>query len=374
MKRVVITRSNFVDPDSRVEKEVLTLIQNGYDVTLVVWNRGENYIKRIDEKVINNINVKRISFGAKARFGEGLKSIIPFLRFQISLFIWLIMNINKYDVFHFCDFDTAFIGSKVCKITKKRYIFDIFDYLSTEANSLFSKIIEKLENNIINNSFATIICTEERKLQIKKANARKIVVIHNTPSQIFVPIENIKINDNDKIKIVYVGILQDYRLIKELINVICEMSNVELHIAGFGKYENYIKDKSQNNENIIYYGKIQYMDTIALENKCDIITALYDPCIGNHLFAAPNKFYEALFLGKPILMVKNTGMSNIVLQENIGEIIDYNENSLKNGICKLISRKKEWPKMKIRMNQLYDEKYSWKIMEERLLSLYEDIQ
>ena len=34
------------------------------------------------------------------------------------------------------------------------------------------------------------------------------------------------------------------------------------------------------------------------------MTAIYDPNISNHYYAAPNKFYEALMLGKPLIMVK----------------------------------------------------------------------
>lgn len=373
-KKIIIARSNYVEPDSRVEKEAKSLTSNGYNVLLLTWNRNENYLMKINRKILEeNKKIPRISFGAKAGFGNGMKSILPFLKFQISLFIWLILNKNKYDICHFCDFDTAFFGSIACKITRKKYVFDIFDYLSTNPDNFIQKIIEKKENNIINNAEATIICTENRIKQIQKAKPKNLTIIHNSPSNIINSSNHLYKKTDDIIKVVYVGILQDYRLLKEMVRAISESENVELHIGGFGKYENYMDDMSNRYKNIKYYGKLQYAETLKLEQSCDIMTAIYDPNIGNHIYAAPNKFYEALYLGKPLIMVKGTGMSDIVEKEKIGVLIDYSENGFKKGLEELISMKDKWKQMSLKMNKIYDNDFNWNKMEVRLIDLYNKI-
>lgn len=371
-KRVVMVRSNGIDPDSRVEKEANSLAKKGYDVTLIAWDRTKNYRINKGEKFLSDTIVKRISFGAKAEFGAGMKSLKPYLVFQHRLFWWLIKHHKEYEIVHLCDFDTAFIGSKAAHLFNKSVVFDIFDYLSTDATNLFQKIIKYAEDNIINRSTATIICTEERKLQIGDANPKKLVIIHNTPANIKMKISEEK-SEEKKVKICYVGILQDYRLIKEMVHAVENMDYVELHIGGFGKYEEDIRREAISHNNIIYYGKLQYKDTIALEEKCDIMTAIYDPCIGNHYYAAPNKFYEALFLGKPLIMAKETGMSNVVKNYDLGELIDFSEEGFVSGVNKLINRKNEWRDMKKRMQKIYEEEYSWNEMENRLYSLYEEL-
>ena len=98
--------------------------------------------------------------------------------------------------------------------------------------------------------------------------------------------------------------------------------------------------------------------------------AIYDPSIDNHFYAAPNKFYESLMLGKPVIMVKNTGMSGVVSQNDIGVLIDYSKESFISGVNELIDRKSQWQVMKERMKKLYREQYSWDEMERRLLELY----
>lgn len=371
-KRIVIARSNSIEPDSRVEKEANSLLKAGYDIILLAWDRDSNYFVKHDQKKLTTGDVLRISFGARAAFGAGMKSLPAYLKFQISLFLWLLKNKNYYDYCHLCDFDTAFTGSFVCRILKKKFIFDIFDYLSTDAKSFFKRCIEKAENSIINHADATIICTEKRSEQIKKARPHNLTIIHNSPA-IISGIEE-KNQRNDNVKIAYIGILQDYRLLPEMIHAISTMNDVELHIGGFGKYESYIKETSDKYSNIFYYGRISYEDTLRLESTCDLMTAIYDPKIGNHIYAAPNKFYEALYLGKPLIMVNETGMSEIVKKNEIGTLIDYSEEGFVEGLKWLIEKKDAWKDMSMRMKKLYSEQFSWQKMETRLIELYQRME
>lgn len=54
---------------------------------------------------------------------------------------------------------------------------------------------------------------------------------------------------------------------------------------------------------IFFYGKILYYETLKLESSCDIMADLYDPSNPDNYYAALNKFYEALMLGKPLILV-----------------------------------------------------------------------
>ena len=111
-----------------------------------------------------------------------------------------------------------------------------------------------------------------------------------------------------------------------------------------------------------------------LEEQCDILTAIYDPSIPNHRYAAPNKFYEALLLGKPLIVAEKTGIDTVVRRENIGVVIPYSREGIDRGIDLLLDRRNEWVSMQQRMKKLYQDRYSWCIMEKRLSKLYEDIQ
>lgn len=371
MRSVCIIRSNPVRPDSRVEKEAWTLIKAGYDVHILAWDRSSSEYECNDNINVGGISIPITRLGHKATFGDGFKNIKPYLAFQIHMRKWL--KKHKFNIIHACDFDTAFFSRDVVKRQKGKFVFDIFDFLHGDPKNLFQRIIRHAQIKLINEADATIICTEERKLQIVGSEPKKLTVIHNTPSNIHIQTNTINIPKTNRTKIVYVGILQDFRLLKEIGEAVAESSSIELHIAGFGKYEEHFTNLSAKYANIYFYGCLSYEQTLSLERQCDIMLGIYDPCIENHRFAAPNKFYESLMLGKPIVMVRSTGMSNIVEKHDIGVLINYTKSSFVEGIHHLISKKDKWHLMSEKMRLLYNEKYSWEEMDKRLVNLYNSL-
>lgn len=373
--KVVFLRSNPVEPEPRVEKEVNSLIKNEFEVEIVAWDRNSKYKIRESYLNLEAGKVKIYRFGIPASYGGGIKkNLIPLILFQIKLYKWLYSNRNEYDVIHACDFDTAYIAMKVAKKCKKKFVYDIFDYYVDTYNvpNLLKPLIKRMDHTVINSADATIICTDKRKEQIKGATPKRLVVIHNTPAQLDMQIEKFKL-DESKIKIVYVGVLGYGRFLKEIAQFVKDNPNYEFHVGGFGELENYFKEMSREYSNIIFYGKLPYEKTLKLENSCDIMTAIYDPSISNHYYAAPNKFYEALMLGKPLIVAKNTGIDEIVLKNNLGEVIEYNLKSFQIAINRLVQRKEEWPKISQKMKELYKKEYSWAEMEKRLVNLYKEI-
>jgi len=372
--RVVFLRSNPVDPDPRVEKEASTLIKAGYDVSVVAWDRDGKYRVKEDYLNLDTGKAKIYRLGILASFGGGFKeNLKPLFLFQLAMLRWLFMHRRKYDVIHACDFDTAFVAGYCAKILRKKLVYDIFDYYVDSFNvpKKLRKLVEMLDRAAINSASGVIICSEKRKEQIAGSKPKKLTVIHNSPSS-YLPTSH-KVGNGNKVKIAYVGILSEGRLLRELADLITKDDKLELHIGGFGKLQGHIKQLDAEYSNIFYYGKLGYKQTLELENNCDIMTAIYDPLIPNHYYAAPNKFYESLMLGKPIIVVKNTGIDEIVQETNIGAVIDYNQGSLIEGIEELIGRKDDWPSISLKMKEIFRKYYSWGEMEKRLSHFYREI-
>lgn len=372
--KIVFIRSNPVSPDPRVEKEADCLIEAGYNVKILAWDREAKYKTKQEQLNLPRGKAEIYRIGIPAGFGEGMRSLLPFIKFQTKLAGWLLKNRKAYDIIHACDFDTAFT-SKICaRIIRKKFVFDIFDYLSTNPKGILAKTVKRLENNIINKADGVIICTEQRQKQIDGTKPKRLAVIHNSPMEMKAGATKSSATDKrDIVKIAYVGILQDYRLLLEIGQAVSTMNNIELHIGGFGKYENFFMELTKKHSNIVYYGKLSYDKTLELERNCDIMTAIYDPGIGNHYYAAPNKFYEALMLGKPLIMVANTGMSNVIQDNDIGVLIDYSKDGFAEGLNSLISKKETWSDMSKRMHDIYTKQYSWSRMKDRLVAFYSEI-
>ncbi len=373
--RIVFLRSNPIDPDSRVEKEVSALIKGGHQVQALGWDRSADYKMRKQQKVVNGCTFDIWRVGIKSGYGGGVKqNLIPLVKFQIAIFRWLIGHRNEYDAIHACDFDTAFTGFFCKERLKKKFVYDIFDYYvdSFQVPGRLKKVIEKSDHKIIKNADAVILCTEQRKEQIQ-VSPRKTFIIHNSPYQIKSNESKSECQD-ERMKIVYVGIFGEQRMIPELLEIVANhKEEMVLNIAGFGKLEEIVKEYAKKYSNIFYFGRIEYGRTLELERESDIMTALYAPDNRNHYYAAPNKFYEALMLGKPVIMVKNTGMSDVVAENAFGKVIDYQKKSLETALLELFQERGGWGHIAIQEREFYQKKYNWDEMQKRLLKLYQTI-
>lgn len=371
-KKVCILRSNPVNPDSRVEKEADALYEAGYEVHIFCWDRDGNH--QIQEDSIHKGTIPIYRCGCLSSYGGGMKNLKAYLKFQFRMFAWLLKNASKYEVIHACDFDTAFFSYFPARLRKSHFVFDVFDFICGDPHNLLEKIVKKVEYWLINHADATIICTEQRREQIIGSKPRKLEIIHNSPdSRTNTSKHPIEV-DTEKVSIVYVGVLLDNRLLSEIISVIERRKDINLYIGGFGMLEDEIKEASIRAANIFYLGKLSYEQTLSLESACNIMTAIYDPTVENHIYAASNKFYESLMLGKPVLMVRGTGMADVIEKNKIGEVIEYSIEDFEKGLDKLIRRKEEWPEISKKMKKLYFEVYNWSIMKERLVRLYNEIE
>ena len=372
--KVIILRSNSIDPDSRVEKETNAISNAGHHIGLVGWDRSSNKPTHRYEKSISGKNYCLALVGVKSSFGVGFRrNLIPLAKFQIRLLWYLWRNRHQYDVLHACDLDTSFTAFLIAKCARKKLVYDIFDYYvdSFSVPGILKRTIISLDQLIINSADAVIVCSEERVEQIKGSNPKKLIVVHNSPPKL-APQDISAKPQEGRIRIAYVGILGPGRGLLEVVNFVTSNSDLcELHIGGYGLLEAEIEEYSRNNENIVFYGRVPYEKTLQIESACDLITAIYDPLVANHRYAAPNKFYEALMLGKPLLVCNNTGIDRVVEDNDIGVAVNYGRTGIAEGFVELFSKRNNWMSMGERMRSLYTSSYSWEEMERRIKLLYQ---
>jgi glycosyltransferase involved in cell wall biosynthesis len=355
--------------------KTIETLSKEYHVIVLGWNRNGEDVDTIIKSINLNDAIDFLFFNEVLKHGSGIKGA----KKQFEFLLWIDKTIKSIDdifAIHACDFDTAIGVVRLANKRKIPVVYDIYDYY-VEAHGIpafLKNYVEKKEIEIINNSSCTIICTEQRKNQIKKSSPRKIVIIENTPR---IDLKNIKIDGNkikSKIRLVYVGVLMNNRLLAEILKVIEDYPQVQLCIGGVGELEESVKELSKNSNQIFYYGKMSYPDVLKLESSADFLFATYNPKIPNHKFSAANKVYEAMALGKPIIVCEDTGMDKLVEKENIGWVIKYDAKEFfetvidKNKNPDLIKKTCE------NSREAYIREHSWKIMEERLLNIYREIK
>ncbi len=368
-KSVVISRSNPVAPDPRVEKTARALSTGNWNVTIVGWDRIGN-LPVVEKKKFARLVRLRI----KANYGTGLSNLPMLIVWEFSLLKWLLSHRNEYRVIHSCDFDTILPSLVMKRLFGKKVIYDIFDYYADHLRRTpdwIKAVIRVIDRWCINNADAIILVDEFRQNQVGEVKPKNTVVIYNTPEDVnALPSRDVKVN-NAIMKIAYVGLLQVERGILDLITVLESHHDWHLFLAGFGGDQQEILERTKNLKNVHWYGRICYEDAISLTAQCDVVIALYDPKIPNHRYASPNKLFEAMMLRKPIIVAENTNVDRIVKKFACGIVVPYGDlNQLENALTQLSNNIVLREKMGLNGRRAYEEYYSWNKMSERLLHLY----
>jgi glycosyltransferase involved in cell wall biosynthesis len=375
--RVLYLRSNPVDPDPRVEKEVNSLIKFGHQVTILAWDRS-CMLPRSDLLVLDSGQCKILRFHAPARYGAGLRSLFSIFRFQIFLLFSLFRMKDDYDVVHAADFDTVLPGAIAKLLFKKKLVYDIFDFYVDAFNvpRAVEPFVRFLDLKTISFADCVILTSEWRRDQISGATPKKVYFIHNTPDSLRQLRSQLNFTANAKfstLRFAYVGVLQPDRLILEILEIFERHSNWILDIAGFGILESEVQRICHGAKNIRFHGKVSYERAIEISDAADILFATYNPRVKNHRFSSPNKLYEAMMLGKPIIVCESTGIDKLVVDHEIGFSIPYDANEFEVCASNIINEQIDIGKMGSKSRMLYEQDFSWHRMEARLVELYNKI-
>ncbi len=371
--RVLICRSNPIAPDPRVERMAQTLSQAGYAVRVVGWDRigGISF----DEPFAG---VPLIRLHIKAQFGTGMGNFWPLLRWQWALLRWMLRHQKDFDIVHACDFDTV-LPAMISKVLfGKKVIYDIFDFYADHLRQTpgwIKRIIRSVDLWVIHKVDWVIVTDEARLQQIGDLSADCCTVIYNAPQDESQNFEHqVPRQTTDQLKLIYVGLLQIERGLLDILNILNNHPNWQLDLAGFGGGEQQILAVTKKMPNVRWHGRIPYQKTISLTCSADIVLALYDPAIPNHRFASPNKLYEAMMLGKPVVVAKNTRIDKIVKLEECGLVVEYgNQVDLEMALRKMHVDVALRERLGTNGRKLYETQYNWTFMEKRIIALYASI-
>lgn len=356
---IVLLRSTDGNPDSRLEKYVDALEFANCPYLEFCWDRKGKFE-----------DTDRIFFYKKrALYGSGWGNLKGLLGFDLFLIKKLFKYRKKYSIIHACDFDTVLPAMIMKLFFRKKVIYDIFDWYVDSRELGFSFIryfILLIESINLKFSDITIICEEERKKQLCVV-PRKLWILPNIPNlgNSSFPGSQSK---SEQINISYVGVFAKHRGIEKILKLVANHpSKYKLDMAGFGELEPMVRSAAEDSSNIVYHGSVKYTDGLSIMSGSDIILAIYEKTIPNHIYAAPNKYYEGLCLGIPILTTmgtyvgtktnaKSTGFS---IGETYEEMEDFFK-SVTNEELKLRGKNafEEWNfKYKAFIDQFMNEKY-----------------
>lgn len=330
---IVLIRSNDIVSDPRAMKYVNFYQAESIPYRLIGWDRD------------GSLKLASQAYYYRNRVGYNIGGFKAALN-RLKWFIFVIKTLRKHHkkgsiTIHACDLDSVFPAVVYKKFFNNsiKIIFDIFDWYSATLYNQHPIILHSfkyMERIVIQSVDQIILCEPERKEQIPYSiDEEKISILPNIPNfsdRFFLFTDHQYKFDNSLITFAYVGGLVNERCIDEIIEL-ARTGHINLLIAGYGdeKYKKKLLNLSTC-PNIKYFGKVAYKTGLNIMYNADIIYAMYETSNPNHIYAAPNKYYEAMFLGKPIFTTKGTIVERKVNQNNIGYVSHESIQAISNTI------------------------------------------
>ncbi len=360
--KVLVVRSNHCNPDPRVAKVCQFLQEQGVDVTVLAWERSG-----MKEKVKFPWIQEYITL--RAPHGGGLSNLPALILYQFLLFFRLLSKYKQVDVVHACNLDTGLTSAIFCKLTKKKLVYDCFDFYvdAFPVPNFARNLVRRIELGVINYADLVILASEARTEQISGSAPKSLGVLPNVPPYQY----NAGAKTNHPyLKICYVGTLTAHRFIPEMIQMTNENEFLRLEIAGFGELSSEIENCAKANNRITFHGQVSYDDGLKISSEADLLFAMYDPKIPNHKFSAPNKFYEAAMLGIPIVVVRGTSVDLIVNNYKTGYVCDYSLASFREVLTRVLNNPQEAKMFGDNGLKVYMNEYRPEIVKSNFWKLY----
>jgi glycosyltransferase involved in cell wall biosynthesis len=284
------------------------------------------------------------------------KGFLFYAEFNTRLF-WTLLK-EKKSLLYANDLDTLLPNYLAAKISRTPLVYDSHEYFTEvpelQNRSFVKSIWEKLEawlfprlNNVItvNHKLAEIYS--------KKYNV-PVTVIRNVPRPIqeesLKTVEETveKSHKESKQILIYQGALNLGRGIELMIDCMEFLPDVELLIVGQGDISGELKMRVKNrnlSDSIHFLGRVNPKELKKLTPNASIGFSLEEDLGLNYRYALPNKIFDYIHAGIPVIVSDLPIMSKLVLETGIGEVLkERNPRALADLVREVLLKQRSYEK------------------------------
>jgi len=174
--------------------------------------------------------------------------------------------------------------------------------------------------------------------------------------------------------VVWIGGLHMDRLLVPFAELAVEDDSFEVEIGGWGPAAEPIRAlAAKSRGNLRFLGAVPMGEVLPRTRAADVAYALYDPSKRLFRLGLPNKLFEALVVGRPLLVAKGTSVGNEVVAADCGLAIEYSKDALREAIGGLRSDPASRERMGRNALRLAQDRYNWSRDEAALLGVYRSL-
>ncbi len=370
MTKVVSLVLNDFTRDNRVLKTNLSLLQNGYDVSVIALQKGN----LPEQEVIGGIKVHRIKLSASAIPVKAVKHAFQYIDFARKAMLLL----RNADIIHCNDLNTLPVSVRAKKLSGKRIklIYDTHE-LATDRSGVtgWERFLSKpVERKLIKSADVVITVSDSiADWYQKKYSIRKPKVILNCPP-LRAPVpsnylrEKFSIPGHKKI-FLYQGFFGKGRGIGLVLSAFKDLqAEAVVVFIGYGPLQQKIEEHSSHHSNIFFHTAVNPDMLHQISASADVGVVLIENRSLSYYLALPNKLFESIMASLPVLVSPGQDLKRMVEENQIGWVLEeMSVEFLKKKIAEIISVSKE--NFSDQLKKVASV-YNWEVQEQKLLSFY----
>ena len=370
MTRVLMLLSNGFTHDPRVSAEAASLTKAGFEVTVLCWDRAGTLSP---EDVRDGVRVVRLRNNALMRLVRyDLLRLRPFWWLAASRALELHRQ-TPFDVVHAHDLDTLPAAVAMKRRTGLPLIYDaheFFPWMVADVSRAkpWAGRFARLERRLTPEAELVVVSCPALREYFAAVTQAPIATVMNTQTLVAGGYEPPR---NPRMRVVCIGGLHMDRLLVPFAELAVEDDSFEVEIGGWGPAADPIRAlAAKSRGNLRFLGAVPMGEVLPRTRAADVAYALYDPSKRLYRLGLPNKLFEALVVGRPLLVAKGTSVGNEVVAADCGLAIEYSKEALRVAIRSLRDDRAARERMGRNAFRLAREKYNWSHDEAALLEAY----
>ena len=329
MKHIIMLLSNAFRPDPRVEREAQALLNAGYRVTIICWDRRAELPQRETQNGLEIIRIHNV----QSAYGSGWRQIFYLPRFWRQA-IQQVLALRP-DIIHCHDFDTLYAGWQVKKKLGCPLVYDAHEHypalMSLYLPAPFIFGLEKWERRLMRRVDATITASTVLRDEFLQYQHPPVITLGNY--QDLKPYTAVKDGDVQKLRselgvssnellVAYIGGFSRNRMLVPFIEAAALLPGVQFHLWGDGLQRVAIEKSAAKYPNAHYHGWLPAHSLPVHFKAADIIYYCLRLDYPGAIYNAPNTLSQAMAAGRPIIANDVGDLGRIVRAADVGILLD----------------------------------------------------
>lgn len=379
--KVCIVQYNASKFLTRVDRAARALADEGYEVVLL--GIKDNDTPAVEER--NGYTVRRVTLQSRALpRGYGLK----FLRFaegiwRMSVAAWR----ENADIYNSRDAYPLFTAHVAALLRGSHVVYDS-DELNLDRNWAPSRnpvwrfLMKSYEGFFARRSVVVITSDYGRAAVLRERYGIDPVVLLNVPDIEEAPSGDLEwrasvLGDGEHL-LIYQGILVQNRGLPEIVAAMEQLPEMRLVIVGYGPLRDELaslRDDSSARERVVLLDAVPFEKLMSYTAAADIgVIPLVGSCLSYRL-AAPNKLFEFMAAGLPVVATDLEEMARYVREERAGALIPepVTADSIADAVRRLIADPDGLDAIGKRNRETALSRYVWAVERTKLIAAFESI-